>query len=463
MKIKLTKPLTAKEIEAPTGALRATDISQDERIDAIATHSDEVEKNTLFLAFCGEKTHGDRFHGEVTKRGGCIMSEKSLSRGFKVTSVSDALFSLAKDHLASLKRLKSTVCITGSVGKTTTKEILSRILSPHAALHATEGNQNSEIGLPLTVLAAAEDTEILLLEAGMNHRGELARLSYLARPDLAIITNIGYAHVGNLGSREAIAEAKKEILLGMKEGGTALIPDSEALLSGIERAKKISLHSEDADYALFRESESILFKDRAGARILFPTDMKDPAMLSACAFAAAAALHLGIAPSLIENAISKLSNNIFRQKVYKKNKTEIIFDAYNASPESVLNAIRTLCEKKDGRACALVLGDMRELGAYTESQNERIAAAIAEPRNAPALLFLFGENASSVARYAIKAGYPRDRIFENPNAERPEDTAKEILNNAKDGMRIVIKGAHGMRMERILHLLTKGRDGDKNA
>ena len=142
---------------------------------------------------------------------------------------------------------------------------------------------------------------------------------------------------------------------------------------------------------------------------------------------------------------------------------EIIFDAYNASPESVLNAIYALCERRGEGACALVLGDMKELGTHTDAQNARIAAAIAKKKSTVDLLFLFGENASAVAKLAAEAGFPKAQIFENPNADRPEDTAREILNHKIDGMRVVIKGARGMQMERILHRLLEEREDDKNA
>ena len=463
MKIKLTKPYTAREIEKITGAFIGSDIRPDQTLDAIATHSDEVEKNTLFLAFRGERTDGTRFYEAVTERGGYIMSEKRHARGFTVSSVQDALFRMAEAHLASLRQRKSTVCITGSTGKTTTKEILFRILSPHLCVHATKGNQNSEIGLPLTVLSAPEDTEILLLEAGMNHAGELARLSYLARPDLAIITNVGYAHVGNLGSREAIAAAKKEILLGKKENASVLIPAAEALLSDVADQRTVALFGEEADFTLTEENGDPIFKERGGAHLAFPQGMTDLAMRSASAFAAAAALLLGIQASSIEKEISSFRHNIFRQNIINKNGMEIVFDAYNASPESVLNAIFSLCRRRDERPCALVLGDMKELGAHADAMHRRIASALSEQRGDMDLLFLFGESAEAIAEYAKESGFPADRIFINPDTDCPEATANEILKRKRDGMRVVLKGARKMRMERILCLLTVEKDGDHNA
>ncbi len=457
MKIKLTQPYTAAEIEKITGSYPSPDIPKDSTVRFIATHSDEVEQDTLFLAFDGAHTSGVCFHREILRRGGYIMAKEKLSKGFSVPSVTDALYRLADAHLLSLKYLKHTVCITGSVGKTTTKEILARILSHGFSVHATAGNQNSEIGLPLTVLSAPADTELLLLEAGMNHAGELARISHLIHPSLIIITNIGYAHIGNLGSREKIAAAKKEILLGARADAITLVPQNEPLLEGIKSAKGIGILHE-GDYAIKSEDGRMKFFEGDQMLFAYPSDIQDPAMLSAGAFSAAAALFLGISPHIIKDEILKFKNNIFRQNVLFVNGIEIIFDAYNASFESVLNAISLLCTKA-ATTRALVLGDMQELGTYTDALNERLAYAIAQKAAKIDLLFLFGENAQAVADFAVEAGFPPTRIFINSHTERPQDTATQILERKKDGMCVIIKGARGMRMERILHFLTNTKGG----
>ena len=196
MKIKLTQPLSAYEIQEITDA--RLHINGHKKIEYIATHSGEVTEGTLFLAMQGTKTHGECFRGEVLSRGGIILTDKAAPGSITVPSVSKALFLIAKSYLSSLDSLRYTVAITGSVGKTTTKEILAFLLKKHLIAYATSQNQNSEIGLPLTVLAAPKDTECLILEMGMNHKGEIAKCSYLCEPTHAIITNIGHAHIGNL-------------------------------------------------------------------------------------------------------------------------------------------------------------------------------------------------------------------------------------------------------------------------
>ncbi len=461
MKIKLTAPLSSEEIKQITHTTACT--AEDASIRYIATHSAEVTKDTLFLAMAGEKTHGDSFRSDVIAHEGYLLTEKAGEKSFTVRSVSEALFALAKAHLLKLRNLRHTIGITGSVGKTTTKEVLKCILSSSFRTHATEGNHNSEIGLPLTILAAPTDTEVLILEMGMNHKGELARLSNLSNPDLVIITSIGHAHIGNFGSREAIADAKKEILLGAKEERVVLIPQNEPLLSDITVRKTVSANGETADYILCRDEENgtLTFQKNNGYRIQLSPKIKDAGMLSAIAFSIAAAKEIGICNARIEDAISCLSNNIFRQNEYKIKNAKIVFDAYNASYESVVCAIQTLCDTRESPR-AMLLGDMLELGDYTDDLHKKIGSACASKKDRLDQLYLFGAHAKTVADRAIREGFEKERIFINTDCERPYITAKQILCNAKSGTCLWIKGAHGMHMERILNLLIKSAGGDNN-
>ena len=453
MKIKLTYPISAKEIEAVTGCTIHS--AEDAEIQYITTHSSEVERDTLFIAMQGERTHGEAFRDIVIARGGYLLTEKAGERSFTVSSVSDALFALARAHLKRLTALRHTIAVTGSVGKTTTKEMLRILLSDRYRTHATEGNQNSEIGLPLTILCAPPDTELLILEMGMNHKGEIARLSLLSEPDLIIITNVGHAHIGNLGSRKAIAEAKKEILCGAKPGATVLIPSEEALLSDIADAKRIGVFSENGDYTLLPENSfsrgyALLKNGVRQARIC--NEIRDKGLLAAIAFAGAAALELGVQlPDLTDNNFN-FGINIFRQKLYKGDKTEIVFDAYNASYESVICAIDTL-KISPRKNRALLLGDMRELGAYASDLHKEVGRACAAARDEIHLLFLFGASAPWVASQAIADGFDEGRIFVNTEADRPEITAEAILRHIQLDTCLWIKGARDMKMERILKIL----------
>ena len=460
MKIKLTIPLSCEEIQQITHTIRCT--AEDAKIRYIATHSSEVEHDTLFLAMVGEKTCGEQFRAEVIARGGYLLTESMGERSFTVRSVSEALFALAEAHLLKLKKLKHTIGITGSVGKTTTKEMLLRFISPSFRTHATARNQNSEIGLPLTILSAPEDTEILILEMGMNHAGELEHLSRLAKPDLAIITNIGHAHIGNFGSREKIAKAKKEILLGARENAVVLVPANEPLLSDIPEKRTVSLDGTAANYVFKKDGEGdgYIFRKEGDTGMRLSVNSKDLGVLSSIAFSAAAATEIGI-NSFYFDEKTNFSLNIFRQNEYFKNGMRIVFDAYNASFESMLCAIESLAETSS--PCrSMLIGDMLELGNYAEILHEKVGCACALAKNKIHRLYLFGTYAECIARGAIREGFACERIFINADAAHPEITARQILDREGRGSCLWIKGARGMQMERILDLLIKDSDGDNH-
>jgi UDP-N-acetylmuramoyl-tripeptide--D-alanyl-D-alanine ligase len=461
MKIELNAPLSSEEIKRMTHAKACT--AEGASIRYIATHSSEVSKDTLFLAMAGEKTHGEAFRSEVIARGGYLLTEKEGEKSFTVASVKEALFALARAHLLKLRDLKHTVGITGSVGKTTTKEVLRRILSSSLRTHATEGNQNSEIGLPLTILKAPLDTEALILEMGMNHKGELARLSLLSNPDLVIITNIGHALIGNLGSLAAIAEAKKEILIGAKEGRTVLIPANEPLLSDIKNYKTVSINGEAADYTLYKNepTKQMQFQKNGIDCIPLSQQTNDAGMLSAIAFSMAAGMEIGVGKASIVDAVSLLNSNIFRQKEYWLGNVRIVFDAYNASYESVIFAIKALCDAPQS-AHALLLGDMLELGDFADELHKRIGYACAKAKEKIDQLYLFGRYAEAVADGAISEGFDKKSIFINTDSTLPDTTANQILCNIKTESCLWMKGAHGMHMERILNELIRVTDGDNN-
>ena len=300
---------------------------------------------------------------------------------------------------------------------------------------------------------------------GMNHAGEIAKLSLLASPDTVIITNIGHAHIGNLGSRAAIAKAKKEILIGARKNADVFIPSGEPLLSDISRAQKIGLFNKEGTYALVRNDAcggGHLLLHQGEKALCIPEKLQDKGMLSAFAFAAVTAMHLGITVPEINGKIIDFEYNIFRQKIHFCRGMKIIYDAYNASYESVLCAIESL-KSTPAPMHALLLGDMKELGSHAESLHRALGSACAKAREVIDMLFLFGEHASLIADQAEKEGFDRRRILINTDEMRPQITARQILDRACAGMLLWIKGARGMRMERILHILKSDVGGDDDA
>ena len=284
--------LTVGEIAKITGGIIRT--GGDLPITRIVTDSKDVKRGDLFLALKGERTDGELYADEAIAKGAVALSRHIGDGRITVADVKDALLRLGGAYRLRLPNLRSVIAVTGSVGKTTTKEFLAAVLAKKYRVFATEKNHNNKIGVPMTVLAAPSDTEILILETGMNHRGEIAPLSDAVRPDMALITNIGTAHIGNLGSREMIAEAKKEILVGMR-GGPVLVPAEEPLLATLPHRVTVSSADPDADFFLL-PTETNAGGSRAdfyhGSRTLRGLFLPMPGkhLLNALAFALSAAM-----------------------------------------------------------------------------------------------------------------------------------------------------------------------------
>ena len=216
-------------------------------INAICTNSRIAENGDLFFSFEKDRDKAISHIREATVKGAITVSEIPYESTITVKSVKEAFLDLAAFY-KELLPIKRTIAITGSNGKTTTKDIAAKLISSVYNTHSTKGNFNNEIGVPITIFTAPRDVEILIAEAGMNHKGELKRISDCLRPDISVITNIGSAHIGNFGSREKIAEAKLEILSGMEP--PFLIADvGEALLSS-HRSLSVSYNGENADFKL---------------------------------------------------------------------------------------------------------------------------------------------------------------------------------------------------------------------
>ena len=454
--------LTVGEIAKITGGITRT--GGELPITRIVTDSKDAKRGDLFLALQGERTDGELYADEAIAKGAVALSRHVGDGRITVADVKDALLRLGGAYRLRLPNLRSVIAVTGSVGKTTTKEFLAAVLAKKYHVFATEKNHNNEIGVPMTVLAAPSDTEILILETGMNHRGEIAALSDAVRPDMALITNIGTAHIGNLGSREMIAEAKKEILVGMR-GGPVLVPAEEPLLATLPHRVTVSSADPGADFFLL-PTETNAGGSCAdfyhGSRTLRGLSLPMPGrhLLNALAFALSAAVLLGLSDSEICDGISLITKDKVRQSCYKVGKLTIFDDAYNASPESMLAAIGTLDVFSFSKKSALI-GDMLELGAKTEESHRALGEALV--RHGFSDLYLFGVYAPFTAAGARALGKGRVRIFENTDPLAPEITAKEILAHGSEDEILLVKGSRGIRLERIIEVMKEITEGKTDA
>ncbi|MBE6635158.1 MAG: UDP-N-acetylmuramoyl-tripeptide--D-alanyl-D-alanine ligase [Ruminococcaceae bacterium] len=415
-------------------------------ISHISTDTRELCAQDLYFALSGSRFDGEDFITDATYRGALSVG-RSEGASIRVRDPGQTLLELAHRYKRAFFQ-KPTVAITGSVGKTTVKDLTASILSKKYKVHATKGNLNNEIGLPMTILSAAADTDAMILEMGMNHRGEIRRLSLCAEPSLSVITCIGTAHIGNLGSRDAIAEAKSEILDGMVQK-SVLIPHGEELLTNLPGARTVSTTDPSADHFLEiiskgRDTVTVrYFSERIKTDVIclpspgvhFPTCL---------AFAISVADSMDLSREDIESALGDLN---YGGRLIVLPQLTILNDCYNASCESVRSALGSLSYY--GKRSAL-LGNMLELGEFTADMHLDIGRAAAECRLE--YLYLIGEFSEYIKEGAVLGGMSPDRILINADSSRPDISAEQIISTA-NGETILFKASRGMHLETVINII----------
>ena len=339
--------------------------------------------------------------------------------------------------------------MTGSVGKTTTKNLLHNIFANAFITHSTLGNFNNLIGVPLTVLSAPPDTEVLISECGMNARGEISRLSKCLSPSLSIITNVGTAHIGMLGSRGEILKAKCEIADGMTEG--YLLHPYSITVDNYPYTLSVSENDMRAD--LFFE---IIRQDKDGT--VFTYHGKNVKLDKCCfhlpgahtfnclTYAIAAADLCAVNADIIQSAINKMPSDALRFKEYKFSGLTVLDDSYNASYESVVAALKMLQSRSD--KFDVVFGDILELGNYSEQIHRQIGQAIAA--GGAERLFIVGKYADYVYNGAREKGMSDDRIFIHYDADNLDKLGEDIIKlHTKDAL-LLIKASHRVGLQRLL-------------
>ena len=347
------------------------------------------------------------------------------------------------------------VAITGSVGKSTTKEMTVAVLSGTYRVQKTPVNHNNDIGMPMAILSMPEDTQVAVLEMGMNHFREIAYLSNIAKPDLAVIVNIGTMHIENLGSVDGILQAKLEILEGMKPSGKLFLFGDDGKLW----SKRKEL--ENAVYFGIENGESAAqatnIRERDGATdfrvvrgssefsVTLPTEgMHNVADAMA---AIAVALELGVTPEDIRCRLARFENMEGRQEIFQVGGYTIIKDCYNAGPESMAAALGVL-GKRTGRRIA-VLGDMLELGVCAPAEHYKVGRTAAEKAD---YVFAYGPHSDRVLSGAITGGMPESRVSAYDDKEK---LVNALRLQAQSGDVLLFKGSRGMRMETVLEQFLK--------
>jgi len=453
---------TAEILEATKGDLLCGDIKH--TFKGVSIDSRAISANELFVAIKGNVYDGHSFIFDVLSSGvrGIVINKDKIcdpvgtdwqDKGIVCVAVSDTTKALG--DLASFNRIRSdvsVVAITGSNGKTTTKEMTASVLSRHYKTLSTKGNFNNEIGLPLTLLDLKSNHQWAVLELGMNRPGEIDRLGGICVPDIGVITNIGFAHLEGLGSIDGVMNAKGELLERIKPDGTAVLnaDDSRVLYLSTKTSRKVLYFglSEDASIRALDISETstgISFT-LVLPEVRIPIELRvfGRFMVSNALAAASVGYIIGLSSEEIKAGLEYFQPVKGRINIFDVRGVHIIDDTYNANPDSMEVAIKTLNSLKGKKRGVLVAGDMLEMGKYAESMHREIGSLSA--RSNIAKLYITGEFAEAVANGAIgKDKNPMD-VFIGSKEEILEDLKKWLL----PGDWVLVKGSRAMGMEKIV-------------
>ena len=471
-----------------TESARKMGITGDREVTSAVLDSRKVDEGALFFATVGERVDGHRFIGQVFECGAyCVITQKrpdEVEAEHGVSASSWGAYILVPDSLQALKDVAEfyrktlkipVIGITGSVGKTSTKEFIAGVLARKYRVLKTEGNFNNEVGLPLTLLRIREEHEAAVVEMGISDFGEMHRLSKMARPTVCVITNIGQCHLENLKSRDGILKAKSEIFDFMEEGGEVCLNGEDDKLSGIREVKGKKPHffglggsPEEEVYAgdvvsrgLFGSDAVLYLKtgenaggvaENPGDVIQLPIHVPLPGahMVINAAAAACVGRLLGLTGDEIREGIAAVAPVGGRSHLIATDRYTLIDDCYNANPVSMKAAV-DLLNMADTRRAA-VLGDMFELGADSDSMHEEVGAYAAKA--GLDTIICIGENSAHMYRGACQAGGPGQKIFYFADKQEFLDQCKadEGTFFTKEDT-ILIKASHGMGFTDVVELL----------
>ena len=411
-----------------------------------------IQPGQLFIVLQGARDGHDFIPMAMEKGAAAALCSRSVG-DYPCIIVEDPRTALGIIAREERKRLGAKVVgITGSVGKSTTKEMVASVLGTTYRTGKTPVNHNNDIGMPMAILAMEADTEVMVLEMGMNHFREMAYLSHIAMPDIGVIVNIGTMHIEHLGSRQGIRQAKLEILEGMAAESKLLLNGDDDMMNPPEREILQELtYFGTADSCGVRavnvhQIPGLLSFDVQTGNITFPVEMALEGMhfVPDAMAAVAVGLQLGVTPENIAAGLWNFKNMAGRQEVYEKHGFTIINDCYNAGPESMAASLAVL-GAKSGRKIA-VLGDMLELGDCAPAEHRKLGATAA--KNAD-LIFVYGPN----GHHVVAGAGEKARCFETHAA-----AADALRAAAAPGDIILFKGSRGMRTERILEKFLEERE-----
>jgi len=422
-------------------------------LSSIVTDSRKVKKNSLFAAIVGERVDGHSFVAQCVEVGAvCALCEKAPSDNVPyilVENTKQALIDIATAYRLTFEI--PFVGISGSVGKTTTKEMIASVLSQKFNVHKTQGNFNNDLGVPLTLFALEEEHEVAVVEMGISDFGEMSVLANIVKPDVCVLTNIGNCHLECLGDRDGVKKAKTEMFEFMQEGGVAVLCKDDDKLCEIEKVNGKNPVTfglcENADFTA--EGISSNNEDRTSFTVKYEGGEFEATvyalgkhMVTNALCATAIGKHFGLSDEEIAKGISEYKPAGSRQNVIKSEKLTIIDDCYNANPASMKASIETLAGFQ-GRRVA-ILGDMKELGKTEVELHQEIGRFAVEKKLD--LVIAIGDLALNI--YKEARPYIDCEWFQTS-----EEAKLEMYEMLTIGDTVLVKASHSMKFEEIVEYL----------
>ena len=413
-----------------------------------------IREGQLFIVLQGARDGHDFIPMAMEKGAAAVLCSRKVG-DYPAIYVEDPRIALGMIAREELKRIGCKVVgVTGSVGKSTTKEMISTVLESTYRVAKTPANHNNDIGMPMAVMSMPLDTQVAVLEMGMNHFREIAYLSEIARPDVGVIINVGTMHIEFLGSREGIRKAKMEITEGMAPHAPLLLNGDNDLLRELEEvpAQPITYFGTDSGCQVWadgvQQGEYLTFTAHRGdVQIPVKMALEGEHFVADALAAIAVGLQLDVTPEKISEALASFRNMAGRQEIFQAGEYTIIKDCYNAGPESMAAALNVLAGRK-GRKIA-VLGDMLELGTSAHPEHYKLGRIVAQKAD---LLFAYGPHGQVVVDGAITGGMEADCVSAYTDHQA---LAEALKKTAKPGDILLFKGSRGMHMEISLDYFLK--------
>lgn len=454
--------ITLNEIAYALGA----DAVGEADITDICIDTRKITKGCLFICIRGERFDAHNFASDAKEKGAAaLMVDHKLDIDLPQVIVGETSAAmLALSNYYRRKFVLPVVGLTGSVGKTTTKEFIALVLAAKYKTLKTQGNLNNEIGVPQMLFRLDNQTEAAVIEMGMNHFGEIDRLSKAVEPTLALITNIGVSHIENLGSREGILKAKTEILHGMKHGSPLILNGDDDMLQTVDLGNAYPIityavkNTDNADFA----AENIIEKEgkttftvsfcnhTVKQEITIPTIGIHNVYNALAAFAVGCTLQVDCQAAA--DALATYVPEGMRQKSVTFDGITCIEDCYNASPDSMKAALTTLSNTEGNRKIA-VLADMLELGEYSKQAHMSVGEMVVE--NKIDYLFAYGEMARCIVDTAKEKGMKNAFHFESKN-----ELCEKLIPLIQKGDTIVFKASRGMKLEDVINKVYEVKKDD---